>query len=206
MMSTIFDMANGIVINRFPTIRRAISIGGIGRTESAGPSFFYLEATLPLMYEEDYRKVDRELLSIDDGVTFLTTNLPHKHNTFLGKFSASGFHMITSISGRVITISGFDPSSTKEFTGGDYIQFNTDTKVYQVVDDADSNGLGVVSITVHTDLINPPSVGSIDAISRGDAVQYKLILTNRPSVSTIPGRNGDPMYEFNEPFEFREIT
>ena len=204
-MSAIFDKANSFSINRFPSVRRAVSIGGIARSESVGPSFFYITCSLPPMYEVEYRKVSSELSGIGDGAQFLTSTLPHGHNKLLGNYSGN-VHATTAVAGRVVTVNGFDPSGQNEFRAGDVIQFPNDTKVYEIIEDADANASGVVSFTVHTDFIETPTIGNFNTnINLGPDVEYKLMLINRPQVNSVPGMAGDPLYEFDTAFEFREV-
>ena len=69
--SAIFKYANDISMNRSANSARSVTTGGYARTHRLGPSVMSFEADLPLLTEEQFREVENELFSIDDGIKFL---------------------------------------------------------------------------------------------------------------------------------------
>lgn len=59
----------------------------------------------------------------------------------------SGTPMVTGISGRTVTVSGFAASDAAAVKAGDFLEVRSD-QVVQVVADAGANGSGVASLTV----------------------------------------------------------
>jgi len=206
-MSTIFNKANNIVLIRDANTFKSVSNSGFARQQKSGPSFYSFEVNLPIMDKTDYRSVENELLTLDDGVNFLTTSIPAKTEItgLQGAYQTSGTPYVVANSGTVIQIGNMAPSVTNQLKAGDFIKFSSGTKVYQVKSDANSNSGGVVEITLNTGLISTIVTGtSGDTITVGNNVQFKLMLNNRPEVNIIPGTANSNLYTYNS-FNFKEV-
>ena len=95
-----------------------------------------------------------------------------------------------------VTLSGFTPSVTIQVASGDLIQFRGDSKVYQVVRDANSDGSGNVIVELSSIMVREPNVSF--SIRWGEDVKFQLFLERQPVAVSIPGRNGEPLYSFSE--------
>ena len=204
-MSAIFDNANQIELDRFPNISRSVSVGGSSRVQRNSPTFYYARAWLPPMYEEQYREISNELLSLQDGVGFLITTIPHMHTPFLGSYQAAGTTepQVTSVAGRVVAMTGFSANAQNIFRAGDWIQFTGQRKVYQVVNDVNASAGGLATILLSTDVIETISAGA--TLTRGSDVMFRFLMESKPSPQTVPGVGGRPLYNWNNPFIFREV-
>ena len=200
-MSVILDNANSFQIDRYSNISSAISIGGYHRSERNGPTFYFITAGLPLMYEETFINVYNELMDIGDGVTQITSTLPHGHTIQRGSFA--GTPVTTGTSGRRVFLNGFTAGQNNVVRKGDYVQFGAGTKVYQSITDVNSDASGVATITLNTDIVTTIADGT--GLLGGDGLSFKLILEDKPAFNTVPGAGGVPLYSFSGPFQFREI-
>ena len=204
-MSAIFDNANQIELDRYPNISRSVSVGGSSRVQRNSPTFYYARAWLPPMYEEQYREISNELLSLQDGVGFLITTIPHMHTPFLGSYLAAGptDPQVTSVTGRTVAMSGFSANAPQIFRGGDWVQFTGHNKVYQVVNDIDASAGGLASVLLSTDVVGTIPAGA--TLTRGSDVMFRFLMESKPSPQTVPGVGGQPLYNWNNPFIFREV-
>ena len=139
-MSKIFEYTNNISLNRTARIRRSISNSGYARQERGSPTFYSMEVNLPLLTKTKYDEVESELLGLIDGIDFKTTSLPSNINlTFSnGSIIAQSGLTITVVdantSGVDVQLANVDTSSNVK--AGDFIQFSSSTKVYQIKEDA----------------------------------------------------------------------
>ena len=203
-MSALFDKANEFNIDRYPNVFSSVSVGGHARVERAGLSFYYVSVLLPSMTESEYRSIEAELLVNQDGASLFTTTIPNGHTNFNGSWT--GTPVIQSSSGRNVTVSGFTPSVSDVIKAGDWLQFtgtNGGTKVYQSTSTVSSDAFGLATINVSTDFVTQPT--SATTITRGASVNFRLLMTAKPSVFSIPGFRGQPLYTFSGPFTFREV-
>ena len=72
-----------------------------------------------------------------------------------------------SQTGDTLNIDGAPASATGYLKAGDYIQLGTGTssRLYKVLDDADSNGSGEVALTIYPDLRSSPDDGATVVVS-----------------------------------------
>ena len=203
-MSKIFEYTNDISLNRTARVRRSISNSGFARQERGSPTFYSMEVNLPLLTKTKYDEVESELLSLIDGIDFKTTSLPSNINlTFAnGNITAQSGLTITVVdnntSGVDVQLANVDNSSNVK--AGDFIQFSSSTKVYQIKADATASS-NIISFKLMTGAINP--IVSPNTFTYGNGVQFKLLLNGRPNVTVVPGP-GYNYYAYGS-FEFQEV-
>ena len=203
-MSKIFEYTNDISLSRTARIRRSISNSGYARQERGSPTFYSMEVNLPLLTKTKYDEVESELLGLIDGIDFKTTSLPSNINlTFSnGTITAQSGLTITVVnantSGVDVQLANVDNSSTVK--AGDFIQFSSSTKVYQIKADATASS-NIISFKLMTGAISP--IVSPNTFTYGNGVQFKLLLNGRPNVTVVPGP-GYNYYSYGS-FEFQEI-
>ena len=203
-MSKIFEYTNSISLNRAARVRRSISNSGYARIERGSPTFYSMEVNLPLLTKTKYDEVEAELLGITDGIDFKTANLPSNINlTFAnGSIIAQSGLTITVVdantSGEDVQLANVDLSSNVK--AGDFIQFSSSTKVYQVKADANAT-TNLLTFKLMTGAINP--IVSGNTFTYGNGVQFKMLLNGRPNVSVVPGP-GYNYYAYDS-FNFQEI-
>ena len=203
-MSKIFEYTNSVSLNRASRVRRSISNSGYARIERGSPTFYSMEVNLPLLTKAKYDEVEAELLGITDGIDFKTTDLPSTINlTFAnGTITPQSGLTITVVdantSGEDVQLANVDNSSTVK--AGDFIQFSSSSKVYQIK--ADANALSnLLTFKLMTGAINP--IVSGNTFTYGNGVQFKMLLNGRPNVTVVPG----PGYNYYayDTFNFQEI-
>ena len=203
-MSKIFEYTNNISLSRTARVRRSISNSGYARQERGSPTFYSMEVNLPLLTKTKYDEVESELLGLIDGIDFKTTSLPSTINlTFAnGTITAQTGLTITVVnantSGVDVQLANVDNSSTVK--AGDFIQFSSSTKVYQIKADATASS-NIISFKLMTGAIS--SIVSPNTFTYGNGVQFKLLLNGRPNVAVVPGP-GYNYYSYGA-FEFQEI-
>lgn len=204
-MSKIFEYTNDISLNRTARVRRSISNSGYARQERGSPTFYSMEVNLPLLTKTKYDEVESELLGLIDGIDFKTTSLPSNINlTFAnGSIIAQSGLTITVVdantSGVDVQLANVDNSSNVK--AGDFIQFSSSTKVYQIKEDATATAGNLLTFKLMTGAINP--IVSLNTFTYGNGVQFKLLLNGRPNVTVVPGP-GYNYYAYGS-FEFQEV-
>lgn len=203
-MSKIFEYTNDISLNRTARVRRSISNSGYARQERGSPTFYSMEVNLPLLTKTKYDEVESELLGLIDGIDFKTTSLPSNINlTFAnGSIIPQSGLTITVVdantSGVDVQLANVDNSSNVK--AGDFIQFSSSTKVYQIKEDATASS-NTINFKLMTGAINP--IVSPNTFTYGNGVQFKLLLNGRPNVTVVPGP-GYNYYAYGS-FEFQEV-
>lgn len=204
-MSKIFEYTNDISLSRTARIRRSISNSGYARQERGSPTFYSMQVNLPLLTKTKYDEVESELLGLQDGIDFKTTSIPSIINlTFAnGSIIAQSGLTITVVdantSGVDVQLANVDLSSNVK--AGDFIQFSSSTKVYQIKADATATSGNLLTFKLMTGAINP--IVSPNTFTYGNGVQFKMLLNGRPNVSVVPGP-GFNYYQYG-PFNFQEI-
>jgi len=203
-MSKIFEYTNSVSLNRAARVRRSISNSGYARIERGSPTFYSMEVSLPLLTKSKYDEVEAELLEITDGIDFKTTDLPSTINlTFAnGSIIAQSGLSIDIVnantSGEDVQLANVDNSSNVK--AGDFIQFSSSTKVYQIKADANASS-NLLTFKLMTGAINP--IVSGNTFTYGNGVQFKMLLNGRPNVTVVPGP-GYNYYAYDS-FNFQEI-
>ena len=203
-MSKIFEYTNSVSLNRASRVRRSISNSGYARIERGSPTFYSMEVNLPLLTKAKYDEVEAELLGITDGIDFKTTDLPSTINlTFAnGTITPQSGLTITVVdantSGEDVQLANVDNSSTVK--AGDFIQFSSSSKVYQIKADANASS-NLLTFKLMTGAINPIISGN--TFTYGNGVQFKMLLNGRPNVTVVPGP-GYNYYAYDS-FNFQEI-
>jgi len=203
-MSKIFEYTNDISLNRTARVRRSISNSGYARQERGSPTFYSMEVNLPLLTKTKYDEVESELLGLIDGIDFKTTSLPSNINlTFANGFIIAQAGLTITVvdantSGVDVQLANVDNSSNVK--AGDFIQFSSSTKVYQIKEDATASS-NTISFKLMTGAINP--IVSPNTFTYGNGVQFKLLLNGRPNVTVVPGP-GYNYYAYGS-FEFQEV-
>tara|TARA_X000001382_G_scaffold26260_2_gene16762 strand:- start:12404 stop:14476 length:2073 start_codon:yes stop_codon:yes gene_type:complete len=196
--SSIFKYANDISMNRSANSARSVTTGGYARTHRLGPSVMSFEADLPLLTEEQYREVENELFSIDDGIKFLNVNISSNNgNNIMQSTSVPLKPGETNIkliaysysTTREITLANLAPNTTDIFKVGDFLQFENFHKLYQIAKPLGSTNstftssdTGTCKVRLSTPLLSSvglpaTSVGSTDRyyIVTGEADEYEII-------------------------------
>ena len=196
--SAIFKYANDISMNRSANSARSVTTGGYARTHRLGPSVMSFEADLPLLTEEQFREVENELFSIDDGIKFLNVNISSNNgNNIMQSTSVplkAGETNIKLIAysystTREITLTNLLPNTTDIFKVGDFLQFENFHKLYQIAKPLGStdsiftsSNTGTCKVRLSTPLLSSvglplTSVGSTDRyyIVTGEADEFEIV-------------------------------
>ncbi len=226
--SAIFKYANDISMNRSANSARSVTTGGYARTHRLGPSVMSFEADLPLLTEEQFREVENELFSIDDGIKFLNVNISSNNgNNIMQSTSVPLKPGETNIkliaysysTTREITLTNLLPNTTDIFKVGDFLQFESFHKLYQIAKPLGStdsiftsSNTGTCKVRLSTPLLSSvglpiTSVGSTDRyyiVSGQDDVYQDGTMTiklangntaldskGNPLVINIPSTNQD---------------
>ena len=203
-MSKIFEYTNDVSLNRSARVRRSISNSGYARQERGSPTFYSMQLSLPLLTKTKYDEVEAELLGLEDGIDFKTTSIPSIINlTFAnGSITAQCGLTITVVNANTngvdVQLANVDNSSNVK--AGDFIQFSSSTKVYQIKADATASS-NILTFKLMTGAINPIVAGN--TFTLGNGVQFKMMLNGRPNVNVVPGP-GFNYYQYG-PFNFQEI-
>ncbi len=203
-MSKIFEYTNDVSLNRSARVRRSISNSGYARQERGSPTFYSMQLSLPLLTKTKYDEVEAELLGLEDGIDFKTTSIPSIINlTFAnGSITAQSGSTITVVNANTngvdVQLANVDNSSNVK--AGDFIQFSSSTKVYQIKADATASS-NILTFKLMTGAINPIVAGN--TFTLGNGVQFKMMLNGRPNVNVVPGP-GFNYYQYG-PFNFQEI-
>ena len=203
-MSKIFEYTNDISLSRTARVRRSISNSGYARQERGSPTFYSMEVNLPLLTKTKYDEVESELLGLIDGIDFKTTSLPSNINlTFAnGNITAQSGLTITVVDANTsgVNVRLANVATSSSVKAGDFIQFSSSTKVYQIKEDATASS-NIISFKLMTGAINP--IVSPNTFTYGNGVQFKLLLNGRPNVTVVPGP-GYNYYAYGS-FEFQEV-
>lgn len=194
-MAKILDYANDISFNRFTRIRRSISNSGYAVSQKGSPTFYSMEVNLKPLTKSQFDEVEAELIGLDDGVGTLTTAIPQSVNITNLQSTNAATPTVTSGTGNKVIL-----SSVANLAIGDYLQFSTGTKVYQIKSfnpDKDN----VLEVELNTSLINAVTGSTTIAVGRN--VNFKLLLEATPQVTIIPGP-GYNYYQYGS-FNFREV-
>lgn len=203
-MSKIFEYTNSVSLNRAARVRRSISNSGYARIERGSPTFYSMEVNLPLLTKVQYDQVEAELLGITDGIDFKTTDLPSTINLTFANGSIIAQSGLTidivnaNTSGEDVQLANVDNSSNVK--AGDFIQFSSSTKVYQIKADANASS-NLLTFKLMTGAINP--IVSGNTFTYGNGVQFKMLLNGRPNITVVPGP-GYNYYAYDS-FNFQEI-
>ena len=226
--SAIFKYANDISMNRSANSARSITTGGYARTHRLGPSVMSFEADLPLLTEEQFREVENELFSIDDGIKFLNVNISSNNGNNIMqstpvplKAGETNIKLIaySYSTTREITLTNLLPNTTDIFKVGDFLQFESFHKLYQIAKPLGStdsiftsSSTGTCKVRLSTPLLSSvglplTSVGSTDRyyiVSGQDDVYQDGTMTiklangntaldskGNPLVINIPSTNQD---------------
>ena len=196
--SAIFKYANDISMNRSANSARSVTTGGYARTHRLGPSVMSFEADLPLLTEEQFREVENELFSIDDGIKFLNVNISSNNgNNIMQSTSVPLKAGETNIklvaysysTTREITLTNLLPNTTDIFKVGDFLQFENFHKLYQIAKPLGStdsiftsSNTGTCKVRLSTPLLSSvglplTSVGSTDRyyIVTGEADEFEIV-------------------------------
>ena len=196
--SAIFKYANDISMNRSANSARSVTTGGYARTHRLGPSVMSFEADLPLLTEEQFREVENELFSIDDGIKFLNVNISSNNgNNIMQSTSVPLKPGETNIkliaysysTTREITLTNLLPNTTNIFKVGDFLQFESFHKLYQIAKPLGStdsiftsSNTGTCKVRLSTPLLSSvglplTSVGSTDRyyIVSGQADEHEIV-------------------------------
>ena len=226
--SAIFKYANDISMNRSANSARSVTTGGYARTHRLGPSVMSFEADLPLLTEEQFREVENELFSIDDGIKFLNVNISSNNGNNIMqstpvplKAGETNIKLIaySYSTTREITLTNLLPNTTDIFKVGDFLQFESFHKLYQIAKPLGStdsiftsSNTGTCKVRLSTPLLSSvglpiTSVGSTDRyyiVSGQDDVYQDGTMTiklangntaldskGNPLVINIPSTNQD---------------
>ena len=213
--SVIFKYANDISMNRSANSARSVTTGGYARTHRLGPSVMSFEADLPLLTEEQFREVENELFSIDDGIKFLNVNISSNNgNNIMQSTSVplkAGETNIKLIAysystTREITLTNLLPNTTNIFKVGDFLQFENFHKLYQIAKPLGStdsiftsSSTGTCKVRLSTPLLSSvglplTSVGSTDRyyIVSGQADEYEIVSYDLYGGPTRNSANNSP--------------
>ena len=203
-MSKIFEYTNDVSLNRLARIRRSISNSGYARQERGSPTFYSMELNLPLLTKTKYDEVEAELLGLEDGIDFKTTSIPSIINlTFAnGSITAQSGLTITVVNANTsgVNVQLANVANSSNVKAGDFIQFSSSTKVYQIKEDANASS-NIITFKLMTGAINVIAAG--DTFTYGNAVQFKMLLNGRPPVTVVPGP-GFNYYQYGT-FNFQEV-
>jgi hypothetical protein len=187
--SSIFKYANDISINRSTKSGRSVTTGGFARTHRLGPTIYTIQASLPILSEEQYQEVENELFEMEDGINFLTVNVSSNNgNRIMSKGTVplksgeTNIKVIKQDYSRLnqFTIVNLEPNNNDIFRVGDFMQFDNNDKVYQIYKPVGETGAkfktspaGTVRVRLSSPIIS--NIGIPTASSLGSSKDYYLV-------------------------------
>ena len=202
MAAAIFELATSINIDQRQTTYRAVSQSGTARTAIGSPLFYYFEVRVRPFYREDLERVQREIAATRYGVDTFTSAIPHGLVWADSNWSPTTTVRTAANAGAVVTLNS---TANTNFQALDWIQFSNHNKVYQLRESADSNSVGAVGITLNTGLVSAVTTNPSVSVRTGADVEFNLLFQQIPNLTSVPGQNGLPLYEFDGPFLIREV-
>jgi len=202
-MSAIFDNASSIKQGNKLSLMSATTISGKRVSQRRGPFLYQFDVIVNMMptSSEAYRNIRKEIAAMDYGVNALQTTIPSL--TANGESWGNPFVDGSSQTGRNVVIGGLTPNRTDIIHDGDFVQFDNNGKVYQVVGDFDSDGSGDATIKLNTPLIGSPTHGSL--ITTGTSVQFNLAIDNAEFVMGFTPRTATDNLVSPGTFLFTEV-
>lgn len=201
MAENIFKYGTSFELYPTQTVYRDFSHSGIGRTQVVSPLFYSISTEVRPLYRPQYLEILSDLAESRQGVLSINKSVPYDHTWIEGTWAGNPIVNGPDQSGRTLNLSGLSEGSTALL--GDWIQVFGSSKVYQVDRNATAAADGTMSVTLNTPLVGVPTDNA--AIVLGPDVLFKILTTEIPPVITIPGARGQPLYQFQAPFQFREI-
>lgn len=192
------NRATNINLTPRQTFYRSVSNSGIVRSERASPLFYYLSFDVAPMYMDDYVIVQQEVTNSSYGLDEIRTVIPHGHTFARGDWGSTPL-VSGMATGNTVNVDGLPPSGTLRAL--DFVQFGG-TKVYQLASDASVNSSGEATVTLNTPLVAP--VADNTPVVVGANVSFNMIMLSTPEVTTVPGLNGNPLWQFST-FDMREV-
>ena len=211
-MSAIFDNANSITLGHKLSLVQTSSHSGKRSAQRRGPYLYTFEVAPNDMTtsSDSYHNINSELRTISYGVNTSLISLPSSYTSSRGSWVGTPLVKSASQTGSSITLDGFTISKSYVIKDGDFIQFNGDTKVYQVVGDYDSdvNGNAVAhgtttqGVSLNTPLVRSPADNA--AVTDGSSVLFKVALTEYSDASISPRNATDNLASWSS-FKFEEV-
>lgn len=197
----IFENAATITIDQRPTLQQSLSNSGVARIQQSGPVYYTISVEMALLTEQQYQDVMAEVMgTLNYGIATPNVTIPHQITYFDGSWA--GDPTISSASGRTVSLTSATNSAQNIVRASDFIQFSGDTKVYQVLANTNASATGTATITLNTD--PHQTISSSDTITRGEDVEFKLLMTDQPPATMIYS-SGAPLYQFDGAFVFQEV-
>ena len=189
-----------------------MSQSGFERTANYTPLFYYFDVTLRACEPSLYYEIDDDLHAIRDGLDSSLISVPHGHTYVRGDWAGNPLVVGSNNTGTMVTIDGLDSGTTVR--RGDWLQFDygmTSTaagrrKVYQVGGSESMYTVGstrMITLTLNTPLISSPPDNA--PVVTGADVMFSMVATNIPTAYTIPGANGQLLYNWSDRISFREV-
>lgn len=200
-MAAIFDLATSISVDQRQTTYRAVSQSGTARTAIGSPLFYYFSVEVRPMYRDELELVLSELTTSRYGVDTITSVIPH------GLVWADSNWVSPTVLAAVNAGNQVQISTAADTTlqALDWIQFSNHSKVYQLAESVTTNNLGQATISLNTGLTTALTTNPATSVVTGPAVQFNLLYENIPNLTTVPGLNGAPLYQYSGPFVLREV-
>ena len=202
MISPIFENMVGFEVSQTVGHVRTTTSQGIIRNELFAPNYFRFKVTMPMMYKPEFNETLGALTQLRCGAAPLLTQVPHKHLMTGGLWSGGGFSIGNTTNSEFINIHGFTPNTPAQVMAGDFIQIAGDSKVYQALNTASSNGSG--SCFVRLNSLPSYTLQAGAAVRRGEDCVFLLLLDSMFSIAAVPGYLGDPLFSVTAPLEFKE--
>ena len=183
---TIFDKAESIRWSHSLSLVQTKSDGGIRKAQRRGPYLYNFTVLPSLMYDnsDEYYAISSEVSnSFGYGVSAVITQLPISQVYNRGTWAGSPLVDGASQVGSSVNLKGFTINTNNIVRGDDWVQFAGDTKVYQVLENASSDGSGKLTLKLNTPLIATAADAAV--VTHGNSVQFKLALINPGSVDPI---------------------
>jgi len=216
MATNIFAKATAIDISASQVQQRGVSQAGFIRTHVASPVFYHATVTVRPFYEDEMALVESEIIDMGYGSESVTVSVPHNVVWAAGDATEVTAPVLSTnaAAGDInirLSATGTNPYLGTSLSAGSYIQIapgvgNTDVrnlKVYQVKSATVASGGAFLDVTLNTPLCAAYSTN--DVIRFGSACQFKFMLVKKPNITTVPGQGGRPLFEYDSPFEFREV-
>ena len=191
-MSAIINSGENLMLERQASVAQTKTQGGRRLAQKRGPLLYNLEVQVPAkeLNGTEYFAIENEVVTLEYGQnTFQAAgvsgliggNMTSQRGAWSGSPVISG----ASQTGTSLTISTGETSVTGYARAFDYVQFNGSTKVYQLMDDADTDSSGITTLTLNSPITRSPLNGT--SVIFGLNVNFNFALIERPSTSYQPG-------------------
>ncbi len=209
-MSSIINKGENLALEKQVSIAQTKTQAGKRVAQKRGPTLYNLSVDVPVMKigpdcaaTDDYYSIEEEIMSLEYGSKTLqgagiSGTIGGTFTTQRGSWGGTPVVNGASQTGTSLIIDGATIGTTNYVRAFDYVQFEGSTKVYQIVNNENSDAGGNLVLDLNTPLVTSPGDGS--TITFGNNVSFNFALIVVPTSRYMPG----DIIQYGT-FEFQEV-